>query len=125
MWLAITDGRCQPDHLAFQVEDHLPDLELARSPAEGVHRSDRPPDRGAACLVGPAREEMADRAEGPALVALGHSDFGPQKHSCRSLIHVPCARCSRRFGRATSNGRCGRPISSGGRENSPGSLCSA
>jgi hypothetical protein len=71
MWLVFIEGRCQPDHLASQVGDRLPDLELARSPAEAVHRSDRPPDRGAACLVDPAREEMADRAEGPALDALG------------------------------------------------------
>jgi hypothetical protein len=76
----------QLDHLAFQAVDHLPDLELARSPAAAVHKSDRLPDRGAACLVGPERAEMADRATGLASVALGHSDLGPRERSCRLLI---------------------------------------
>jgi hypothetical protein len=74
------------DHLAFQAVDHSPDLELARSPAEAVHKSDRLPDREAACLVGPERAEMADRATDRASVALGHSDLGPRKRSCRLLI---------------------------------------
>jgi hypothetical protein len=75
----------QLDHLAFQAVDHLPDLELAQSPAAAVHESDRRPDRGAACLVGPERVEMADHATGLASVALGHSDLGPRKRSCRLL----------------------------------------
>jgi CRP-like cAMP-binding protein len=80
---------------------------------------------GEGCLNGHRLRVTTATAIDQCLITRIPKAAGAQKHSCRLLIHVPCARCSRRFGRTTSNGRGGRPISSGGRENSPCSLCSA